>query len=346
MELTKQQKARLEVLNPLAAQGNEDAIEEGRNIFMFAHALSQAKEGDISSQLYVAHGYEWGIGIDIDYAEAFKWYNLAAEQDNPIAQFHVGRFYANGWAMKENKEMALSYFKKAALKKELKEREYEILFCIHDFILVYQEMTESCDVLLALAQQGNHLAQYKIGLFYAVGVKLIQNEKEALVCFKEAGRFVARASYYAGILLEQSHYYTKAFDWYRIAAQQNDGEAIYKMGYFYENGLGIDRNYLKAFECYMQAAEMKHIDAQLKVAFFYENGLGIEQDYNKALKLYLQLANMGNPIAQYKVGRFYEKGDAVEINYIEALKWYKLATEQGYNDGKQALKRLYSELFE
>jgi hypothetical protein len=44
-----------------------------------------AKQGNISAQLNLGVMYERGQGVAKDYAEALKWYRLAAEQGNANA---------------------------------------------------------------------------------------------------------------------------------------------------------------------------------------------------------------------------------------------------------------------
>jgi TPR repeat protein len=43
------------------------------------------------AETYLAQMYLNGMGVLQDYAEAVKWYRLAAEQGNPNAQFNLGR---------------------------------------------------------------------------------------------------------------------------------------------------------------------------------------------------------------------------------------------------------------
>ena len=46
--------------------------------------------------------------------EAFKYYKLSAEQNNPYAQFNLGRLYLIGKGVKINNEEAFNWFKKSA----------------------------------------------------------------------------------------------------------------------------------------------------------------------------------------------------------------------------------------
>ena len=46
--------------------------------------------------------------------EAVKWYRKAAKQDDAIAQYSLGLFYADGSGVRKDKAMAIKWFRKAA----------------------------------------------------------------------------------------------------------------------------------------------------------------------------------------------------------------------------------------
>ena len=46
--------------------------------------------------------YSFGLGVVPDYKPAVKWYKLAAEQGNPLAQYNLGRLYYLGKGVPEN----------------------------------------------------------------------------------------------------------------------------------------------------------------------------------------------------------------------------------------------------
>ncbi|MFR5083696.1 MAG: tetratricopeptide repeat protein [Anaerobutyricum hallii] len=49
--------------------------------------------------------------------------------------------------------------------------------------------------------------------------------------------------------------FEKAMHWYMLAAQQGRPDAAYKLGQFYEHGLGVEEDIEKAEEWYKKAAE-------------------------------------------------------------------------------------------
>jgi hypothetical protein len=55
-----------------------------------------ANQGDAFAQFHLGLMYAKGQGVPQDYAEAVKWYRLAANQGAAIAQFNIGLMYAEG----------------------------------------------------------------------------------------------------------------------------------------------------------------------------------------------------------------------------------------------------------
>ncbi len=52
--------------------------------------------------------YDNGRGVPQDYQEALKWYRLAAEQGNAIAQYNLGFMYDNGEGVPQDQEVRSS----------------------------------------------------------------------------------------------------------------------------------------------------------------------------------------------------------------------------------------------
>lgn len=73
-----------------------------------------ANGGDLTSQLYLAHIYENGLGTSKDLSMAFAWYQKAAEQGQAIAQFNLGFFYKEGLGTAVNHQQAIYWYKKSA----------------------------------------------------------------------------------------------------------------------------------------------------------------------------------------------------------------------------------------
>ena len=82
-----------------------------------------------------------------------------------------------------------------------------------------------------LAEQGNANAQYNLGVMYANGNGVPQDDVEAV-------------------------------KWYRLAADQGDADAQYNLGVMYANGTGVPQDDVEAYKWWNLAAAQGDADAR------------------------------------------------------------------------------------
>ena len=95
-----------------------------------------------------------------------------------------------------------------------------------------EDYTKADNLIRPLAENGDILAQYNLGVMYA-------NEKSKI------------------------HDYQEAAKWFRMAADQGDTDAQVWLGAAYAGGRGVTWDYKKAIDWYRLAGNQGHIDAQL-----------------------------------------------------------------------------------
>jgi TPR repeat protein len=71
--------------------------------------------------------------------------------------------------------------------------------------------------------------------------------------------------------------------WYRIAAEQGDGNAQINLALMYYKGQGVAQNYPEAVKWFRLAAEKGLEYAQLNLGLMYATGQGVTQDYREAV---------------------------------------------------------------
>jgi len=76
--------------------------------------LPLAEQGDTFAQFNLGLMYDNGEGVPQDYAEALKWFRLAAERGNVTAQYNVGVMYDNGRGVPEDDAEAVKWYRLAA----------------------------------------------------------------------------------------------------------------------------------------------------------------------------------------------------------------------------------------
>ncbi len=126
-----------------------------------------------------------------------------------------------------------------------------------------------------------------------------------------------------------------------IDAKRGNDTAQEYLGLAYYHARGVEQDYSKAFEWFKKAAEQGNTYARYRVAEMYEEGKVLEQDYSKAFEWFKKVAERGDTDAQYRVAEMYEEGKGVERNINEAIKWYQKVV--GYKDASEAIKRLTKE---
>lgn len=88
--------------------------------------------------------------------------------------------------------------------------------------------------------------------------------------------------------------------------------------------------YEKCFAGYLPLAEQGYPLAECQVGYFYLEGLGVEKDLEKAVYWTRRAAEHGDWDGQYNLGGFCEDGLGTERDMEQAVRWYREAARQGH----------------
>src|SRR5512147_1351128 len=102
-----------------------------------------------------------------------------------------------------------------------------------------------------LAEQGDALAQYNLGVLYRKGRGVPQDDVQAR-------------------------------QWYAKAALQRQPQAQYHLGTLYFNGDGVPKDYQQALRWFRLAADQGEALAQTRIAIMYDDGQGVPHDIVQA----------------------------------------------------------------
>ncbi len=160
--------------------------------------------------------------------------------------------------------------------------------------------------LRAAAMAGDPAAAYEIGMRFAAGHGVPQNNEEA------------------------AH-------WLARAAKKGLAPAQFHLGVLHEKGLGVKKDLVAARGLYLAAAEKGNGKAMHNLAVLYAEGIDGPADYRNAAHWFRVAADHGVADSQYNLGILYARGIGVEQNYAESYKWFVLAANQG--DKEAAKKR-------
>jgi TPR repeat protein len=139
------------------------------------------------------------------------------------------------------------------------------------------------------AEEGYAKAQYNLGVMYAIGSGVPEND-------------------------------AKAVEWYTKAAEQEHAKAQYNLGVMYDIGNGVPEDDAKAVEWYSKAAEQEHAKAQYELGTMYYYGNGVLQDRPGALVWFTRAAENGHVMSMEKL--------ALEnyMNELVACMWWNIAS--------------------
>src|ERR1700735_4890264 len=118
----------------------------------------------------------------------------------------------------------------------------------------------------------------------------------------------------------------KAADWYKLAADRGDRNAMFAPAMFRLQGRAGPRDRDAAAKLLAAAAKLGHAVAAYDLALLYIEGQLFPQDFNRAAELLRSAALAGSPEAQYALGTLYKQGRGVPKDMKEATRLWALAS--------------------
>ena len=222
-----------------------------------------AEQGYALPQYNLGNKYAYGQGVPQDYKTAVKWYRLAAEQGYADAQYNLGVMYDNGWGVPQDNvdsymwyNLAASSGNKGAVTKGdivAKRMTPADITSAQNLALLMQidpnfqngvtasqrgDFATNLREWTPLAEQGDAVAQFNLGVMYNQGQGVPQDNKTAV-------------------------------KWYKFAAEQGHASAQHYLGVMYHEGQGVPQDNKTAVKWYKLAAEQGDADAQLNLGVMY-----------------------------------------------------------------------------
>ena len=212
-----------------------------------------AEQGNADAMFKLGLACYEGDGMPLDLDEAAKWFRKAAEHGNADARekldsmkeilalyesakkgsvsaiFNLGAaFYFGKQGMRENKEEAIKWWKKAA-EAGLLEAQYNLGAYYHNNHLYYT----AAEWYRKAAEQGNAKAMNTLGFYYEYGEGVRQDTNEAI-------------------------------KWYTKAAEKGNADAMYNLGsiYMIQYDLGGKNTKDEAIKWYRKAAALGNTEAR------------------------------------------------------------------------------------
>lgn len=129
--------------------------------------------------------YEYGIGVETNNAEAFKYFELAANNNYVVAKYHTGRCYLDGLGVKANEEEAFRWFMDAAQQGNTA-AQYNVGKLLLKGKGTAMDKSQGLEWLTKAAEENHAAAQYEMGNCYLMADGVIENEDTAMYWFDRA----------------------------------------------------------------------------------------------------------------------------------------------------------------
>jgi TPR repeat protein len=232
-----------------------------------------------------------------DFAKSLALATPAAEAGNAVAQTILGFHYDTGAGVRQNPEVAVTWFKKAAA-------------------------------------QGYALGQFGLGTMFARGRGVSTDAAEAVKYYRMAAvqdlplaRMALGRAYMVGDGVAQSD--AEAVTWYREPAEQGYASAQAALGLAYYNGKGVAENKETGLAWLTRAAEQDDVQAQINLGIIALDK-NTDADDKVAVAWFRRAAVQGFVDAQNALGQAYSIGRGVEKNKVLAYMWLALSAVDDY----------------
>eukprot|EP00003_Mantamonas_plastica_P016206 TRINITY_DN270_c0_g1_i3.p1 TRINITY_DN270_c0_g1~~TRINITY_DN270_c0_g1_i3.p1 ORF type:complete len:968 (+),score=309.40 TRINITY_DN270_c0_g1_i3:11-2914(+) len=268
-----------------------------------------AEMGDVQAQVAMGQlNYHGMHGVPRNYEIARRYFELAANRGNPVAQASLGLMHTQGQGVKQDNKTGLKYYRMAA-------------------------------------KQNNAEALNGLGYMYLYGTGVEMNYKKAVEYFRKAahggsseGQLNLATLYLTGVGVAKD--YKQAVQYFTLSANQGNVEAMFHLGRMHHSGFGVNGASCKrALQLFKTVAERGPAALGLEKA----HEKYTEGDIEGALIMYELLSEQGFEIAQSNVAYIYDQlfPDTTELDrHQRALRYYFLASEQGNIDAKWRIGHL------
>lgn len=192
-----------------------------------------AERGEADAQYRLGDCYAVGRGVEKNDAEAVKWYRKAAEQGDADAQYSLGECYA----VKDETEALKWYHKAAEQGHEGAKGRLVGWYKLEEDRAVKSYRKAEVGWYRKAAEQGCVIAQFRLGMCYATGTGVEQNQEKAKEWFDKIkdpfDQFMIGNCFLAPLDFDFICDEVMAMKWYRKAAEQGYADAQYMLGLCY-----------------------------------------------------------------------------------------------------------------
>jgi len=134
-----------------------------------------------------------------------------------------------------------------------------------------------------------------------------------------------------------------AIKWYSLAAERGDPLAYTNLATIYEGRQkGDPQDLAKAYDLHIKAIELGSTDGLRHLTWLIRHDKGSREDRSRGFDVVLQEAKKGIPVAQLYAGKMLLEGKGTARNVEEAVQWFLKSANAGIDDAQLELAACYA----
>lgn len=180
------------VLYFYAPAGKDQALRHKEAFRLFKNEVAGNKD---IAQSALGECYEHGVGVTRNYAEAAKWYKLAADQGLADAQFLLGELYRRGLGVKRDYKEALRLFEQASNLK-LAWGHRGVAGALYRGEGVERDYERALEMYTEAAQGGDQESMFMLGQMYELGQGTNKDAIAARKWYRQAAEYPESEAHY------------------------------------------------------------------------------------------------------------------------------------------------------
>lgn len=289
-----------------------------------------------------------------DWKSAAYYYQAAARNHIPEAEYKLGMAYYFGLGVPQNWTKSIEYLNRAAASSHPSALG-RLGRIFHYGIGVDVDIMKALNYYTDAAELGNGIAMKALGKVFKTGeLGITDNSRSEEYYLRAFDRLYKMAVEYDDLesQFELANCYldaegtdynsAEAISWYQRASLSGYAPATNALGICYCRGLGVHKNLTEGYNLQLKAAQLECRIAQWNTAYNYFNGCGTDVNIEEGYNWMLKAAYGGIAPAQCALGRYYLLGkNGVEKNIYQAKKWLLKAIESGSLDAMYILAQAY-----
>ena len=301
--------------------------------------------------------YKGLAGIEVDYEQAFKFFNLAIEYERKDTSYNswlcktyrsLGKCYLYGHGVEKDAKKAFEMFTEGTI--------YGFSDCYKFLIMMYeqgiyvkQNKLTAYNLLTRLIVYGQYQRAWHIATYCLEG-KVVHRDFDQAYALCLTGSnftFVASKLEIAKLMLAG---WPKKFAPAAIMQALEPAVLVagktshFILGLIYDFGYPVKRDDQAAITAYRVAAFLGNAKAKVNLSVKYATGEGTDKNEEEAFKLALEAAYGGLAIAAANLGLMYKEGIGTVKDLDLAKEWLEKASDQGDLEASEALANFDHEL--